>query len=128
MKRGIFFTLDAMVASISAVAIVSIVLFSLHSSHQDHLLPSMQAVQFMHTAYHSGVLDAGVSDAGALQTYVDGVLSARLCGNITIYDDADSMVQSAQKAGCTQGLRRAVAVRSFYNASWYYAKGVVWYQ
>ncbi|MBW2984326.1 hypothetical protein KY361_04380 [Candidatus Woesearchaeota archaeon] len=134
LKKGIIFSLDAILAVIIAgVMILACFFYLSHTStnlyqNQDIYKISLDSLTILEK---DNTLKTAVetNSTTTLQLFLDS-LPAQLCGDITVYTSSSSAVLSAQKTGCTAKNESTIAVRSFVanNFNVYYARMEAWYK
>ena len=133
LKKGILFSIDAIIALIVAGALILACFFilsktttNMHSSN-DVFIKSLDSLAILEK---DGTLKNVVetTNASTIQQFIDST-PAQFCSNITILSSASAQVLSVQKTGCTAKNESSVALRSFVsnNFNLYYARMEAWY-
>ena len=132
MKRGIIYTLDAILAGIVALSFVFICMSYLSANPSEHLnalsLTTLDQ-DTLSVLEKDGVLaDALQGDALDLGNFLDA-LPSNICAEIFLYDTDMTLYRNITKTGCLPSDDVVITRRVFFagNATPYYAKLRGWY-
>lgn len=130
LKKGIIFTLDALIALLFLTSALTITFFYLKQmAHEaNEAVPdvySTVAMDAMTVLEKSYGLANSLNGGDDIERFIDS-LPSNLCANITVYSAENSIMFSREKSGCTAEQESArniyVAWRVFIvNHSFYYA-------
>ncbi len=133
-KKGIIFTIDAILAVLAALTLIA---GSFYHLSQTQNIQWTEADRFQAAMGSLAVLELSNDLQSAvdgmtiieIDKYLNNILPAQVCGDIRIFTEAQSEILSTTKAGCAASDYRAVAVRDLYvNNNIYYAQMGVWYK
>lgn len=133
-KKGIIFTIDAIIAILAAITLTAGSFYYLSQTQNiqwttaDLFQISMNslAVLELRNDLQNAVDSMSTTE---LDNYLNNILPVQVCADITIFNEAQSQILSTIKSGCTATAYNAVAIRSFYlNNNIYYAEMGVWYE
>ena len=134
MRRGIVLTIDAVIALVAASSLTTVIYFNLSKTQQiqwtdsdinEICLESLAALEL-----NDDLKDAIDSNSTSIiESFLDNMLPAQICGKIEVYDSGNSLKLSQTKANCTSGNKTSVARRTFVSDSVvYYAKMEAWFE
>ncbi len=124
-KKGLIFTIDAILALLSAIVIL-IVIYSILSNtniNNEYQDLSKIALDSLTVSEKNNALNSGVSgDLSLLDNYL-GALPVNICGNISLYYANQNIITSSKKPGCLINDNMVIARRVFVsNYKMYFAK------
>ena len=133
-KKAIIFTIDAILAILAAMVLIA---GSFYYLSQTQNIQWTDADRFQIAINSLAVLElsndlqnavSSMSTAG-LGNYLNTILPAQVCADITVFNEAQTQILTTIKNGCIVSNYRAVAIRDVYvNNNVYYARMQVWYK
>ena len=114
-KKGLIFTIDAILALLSAIVIL-IAIYSILSNtdiNNEYQDLSKIALDSLTVSEKNNALNLGVSgDLSLLDNYL-GALPVNVCGNISLYYANQNIITSSKKPDCLINDNRVIARRAF---------------
>lgn len=132
MKKGLIFTLDAILALIVAS---SLILASFNYVSQTQVAwnrPTLLKISLNSLAVLelSQTLQEAVktSDAVDVEEFLNNLLPDNVCARVEFYDEADSLLMTAAKSGCASSNYPTVSYQGLsVSGDIYYARMEAWY-
>jgi hypothetical protein len=134
MRKGIVLTIDAVIALVATSSLTTVMYFNLSKTQQiqwtdsdinDVCLESLAALELNDDLKYA--IDS--NSTSIIESFLDNLLPAHICGKIEIYDSGNSLKLSQTKANCTSGNETSIARRTFVsNSAVYYAKMEAWFE
>lgn len=131
-RRGIVFTIDAIIAVIILIAFVSASYFYLKNINNNfgdndlfQVSQDSLTVLELNNELQSAIATSSISD---IQVYIDNLLPSHVCADIALYDSSDILQLNATKTNCTSSDETSSSIRTFIvSNNFYYAKMRSWY-
>lgn len=132
MKKGLIFTLDAILALIVASSLILASFNYVSKAQMVWNKPTLLKISLNSLAVLelSQTLQDAVkaSNADDTEEFLNNLLPNHVCAMVEFYDEADSLLLTAAKSGCTSSNYPTVNYRSFTaNGNVYYARMEAWY-